>query len=306
MFYKEAELNPNPSVINSTFINLIKTAEGLEEVVDNTETYLRLKLREEGFFRKVLPPRLITPAELDRAVDHRSPMKIIDIEPDAPAAVTIDFRGGVPTKYVGADRYAVTFYTISSVEHQYREPELLTYKAPITAILKDILDKEIQAAEDRNFIKACDEAVQISGNIVNSENTVFIRDDFVDILDKMTEKKLVVDVVLMPLSMFYHILKWDFVELGSELLKEVVIDGYKYNTLLGKKFVTTNKYEIIGRKNAYAFTEPKFLGHAFLLDQDVKFQLITEYDLIKFKMWENIGAGIGNANAVVKLTLSEE
>lgn len=305
MIFKEAGVEVNPALVNSAFVNWIKTAEGLEEVVNEAETYIRLKLRESGFFRNILPPRIITPAELDRAVDHRSPIKIIDIEPDAPAAISIDFRGGTPTKYVHADRFAVSFYTISSVEHQYREPELLTYKAPITAILKEILDKEIQAEEDKNFILACQEAVNTSGNVYQSQNTLFTREDFVEVLSKLTEKRLVLDKMLMPLKMFYDILKWNFTDLGSELLKEVVIDGYRYQTLLGKKFVTTNKYWIVPPTEAWGFTEPKFLGVAFLLDQDVKFQLITEYDMIRFKMWENIGAGIGNANAVVKLELKK-
>lgn len=301
MLFKEAE--HNPYVINSSFVNLIKTAEGFDEVVESAESYLRLKLREDGFFRRILPPRLITPAELDRAETTLSPVIIEDKEPDAPAAVTIDFRGGVETRYVTASRYTVTFTTISSREQQYRELELITYKEPVTAILKHILEKEIQAEEDRNFIIASDKAVENSGNLVNGTNTIFTKEEFVSMLEKLTEKKLMLEVVLMPLKMFYHILKWDFSQLGSDLLKEVIIDGYKYNTILGKKFVTTNKYEIVKPNVAYGYTEPKFLGKAYLLDQDIKFQLKTEYDLIRFKMWENIGAAIGNANAVVKLEL---
>jgi len=292
--------------VNENFLNLVKTAEGVEEFKEETQNYLRLRLREEGFMRRILQPQVLSLAEIDRAVDHKSPIKIIDIEPNpqTPVAIPIDFRGGTEAQYVVGDRYAVTFYKIETKEFQYREGDLLTIRMPITQVLQEIMLKEIQWAEDYNFIKASDAAVNLTGQVVTSTNTILQKKDLVDLFSKMATKFLKPEVVLMPYAMYIQILAWDYSAYGSELLKEVTIDGYKYTTLLGKRFIVSIKSDILNDKVAYAYTEPKFLGHAFTLEEDVKFDMQKEYDLIRFKSWETIGAAIGNANAVAKLVLA--
>jgi hypothetical protein len=297
-------------IANEEFLNLIKTAEGTEELVEQTTNYLRLRLREEGFMRRILWPQVISAAELDRAVDHRSPIKIIDIEPNpkTPVAIPIDFRGSTETTYVVGDRYAITFYKIETKEQQFKEGELLTIKMPITQVLQEILLKEIQWAEDYNFVKASDAAAQVSGNNVtvtgNPANPVLDKAHLVKLMQQLATKSLKAETFLIPYSLFVTVLQWDYANLGSDLLKEVTIDGYKYTTLLGKKFIVTIKNDIVPGNVVYCYTEPKFLGHAFTLEEDVKFEIQKNYDLIKFKAWETIGAGIGNANAVAKLTIA--
>ena len=56
----------------------------LDAVVD----YTRYRMREEGFYRRILPPVQVSNDDLDQQVDTDKPVKIIEREPDSPAAIS--------------------------------------------------------------------------------------------------------------------------------------------------------------------------------------------------------------------------
>ncbi len=51
-----------------------------KERTDPFGDYLRAKIREQGFARKIMPPMYISNDELDRSVDTAMPIKIVDKE----------------------------------------------------------------------------------------------------------------------------------------------------------------------------------------------------------------------------------
>ena len=63
----------------------------------------------------------------------------------------------------------------------------------------------------------------------------------------------------------------------------------------------TVKTDIVPDGELYIFTSPEFLGRHYVLN-DVQVFFKQEGDEITFWCWEDIGMGIGNANAVSKMT----
>jgi len=293
--------------LNAAFVEMTKTAQEAETVREMTQTFLREKIREDSFFRMILPPRIVTRAECTRSVNHRSLVKIIDIEPDVPAAVPVDFRGNTEAVYVTGERYEVPFMEIMSREFQMKQYELLSYEMPITEILRENTEKEIAKAEDKGFMNAVEAALAVTGHVVTRTKEAGQTVDKKDLaaLFKIHDSvQLKTSIVLIPLPLYEDILAWDFSLLGNELIKEVTIGGYNYPTLMGRTVIVTNKLDIVSPNTIYGFTTQEYLGHSFLLEEDLVFDMVKEFDLYRFKAWELIGAGIGNVKAVSKLVLT--
>lgn len=76
---------------------------------DRINEWTRTKLREDGFFRKIMPPMAITNDELDRPVETNLPVKIVDKEPDSPAALSIPFTNLPMNKLIRGEEYLLVF-----------------------------------------------------------------------------------------------------------------------------------------------------------------------------------------------------
>ena len=58
--------------------------------------YIRVRMREGGFRRRIIPPVQITDDELDYQVDTDKPVKVIDKEPQSPGAIPVQFDAAYP------------------------------------------------------------------------------------------------------------------------------------------------------------------------------------------------------------------
>ena len=80
------------------------------------------------------------------------------------------------------------------------------------------------------------------------------------------------------------------------------LDGYKYNTLLGRRFIRTIKTDILRRGNIYGFAAPQFLGCFYVLN-NTKFYVDKVGNKITFWCWEDIGMAFLNLNSLIKMEL---
>ena len=84
---------------------------------------------------------------------------------------------------------------------------------------------------------------------------------------------------------------------------EITIDGYRYQSVLGYKLVTSIKNGVVPQGTIYGFAEPQFLGNFFMLNQ-TKFWIDKRANMISWQAWEDVGLGIGNINGACKIELS--
>jgi hypothetical protein len=128
------------------------------------------------------------------------------------------------------------------------------------------------------------------------------KNDFVKLRQMLAMRKLRLEVVLMNDVDFQDILQFTLEDLGDKLTSEIVVDGYKYSTILGNRFVRTIKNDVLRRGNIYAFTAPEFLGVFYILN-NTKFFVKKEWNKIEWGAWEDIGMSLINLNSLVKLEL---
>ena len=144
--------------INELFVQKLDSKEGLDKVASQGSAFIRNKLREVSFARKIINPVYVTQADCQRSVAHDGLVKIVDIEPDSNAMV-VNFRGKPDTNYIAGERFEVRFFGVSSEDFQKTEEELLAYEMPLTEVIEKNSVKDIQAVEDGQFMASVDTAV---------------------------------------------------------------------------------------------------------------------------------------------------
>lgn len=128
------------------------------------------------------------------------------------------------------------------------------------------------------------------------------RPDFVNLQKILIQKRLQPERILITESDWADILSWTTEDMGAKAQSETLVDGYKYNLLVGMKFIRTIKNNILREGNVYIFAAPEFFGYFYILNE-VKFYLDKIANRIMWQCWEDIGMGFGNIAGVAKLEL---
>ena len=127
--------------------------EMIKRAQDTVSEFTRVKMREDGFWRKILPPLGITNDELDRQVDTDKPVRVVDKEPDSPAAASIPF-GTLPfNEYIQGPRYRVMFDRVVTPRFTKDVDELRTWDMDIRDVLTDNAIKDMLSMEERALIR---------------------------------------------------------------------------------------------------------------------------------------------------------
>jgi len=323
-------------MLNDLFSQKLDTAEGKEKLAEYGGTYVRDRLREVAYSRKIVPPQMVTRADCQRSVNHDTLVKIVDVEPKS-RAMAINFRGQPTARFIQAPRAEVAFFTISSEKFEKTEQELLAYEMPITKVIEDNSVKDIQEIEDREFtihIEAAVQALQaeanggsvtslnasgiVAGSVVEfsvrkgelarasatNDGTVLPvqRPDFVNLFKMLDGNRLRAEMVLITEVDWDDILQWTVEDFGDKVQSETTVDGYKYNMLLGRAYTRTIKTDILRPGNVYCFTKPDFFGKFYILN-NTKFYIDKIANLITWQSWEDIAMSVINIASVRKLEL---
>lgn len=95
---------------------------------------------------------------------------------------------------------------------------------------------------------------------------------------------------------------WSQSDVGDKIAGETTVGGFKYQTLVGRKYFRTLKTDILRPGNVYAFAEEEYLGGSMVLNK-LQFYTDKKDDLFSFMAAEDIAFYIGNVYGVRKLEL---
>lgn len=323
-------------VLNDLFFEKVGTAEGKEKIAEFGGTYIRDRLREVSFARKILPPQPVQRTECQRSVNHDTLVKIVDIEPNS-KAVALTFRGQPTARFIRAPRFEIPFFTISSEKFEKTEQELLAYEMPVTKIIEENSVKDIQEIEDRMFLVFLEAAVQayqldannnvatafnatgvnagsvVGASTVKGEGALsagandfvvypLLKPDFIKIKQLLHRRKLRAERIVVTEPDYDNISAWTIQDVGMTIAGETAVEGWKASTVVGLKIIRTIKTDLLREGNLYCFTAPEFFGRFYVLNQ-TKFYIDKIANLITWQSWEDIAMGIGNIASVVKLEL---
>lgn len=319
----------NVQFLNNAFID--KLDQGLtKEAGAAMSTFVRQKLREDGFARKIFTPMMVTASDLDRGLDDQ-PRVIIEKEPDSVAA-TLPLSGKDEIRYFKGSRYEVGFYKIESKEFIKSKFELATYKTDIRHILQENSVKDLQKEEDSNLLTglggvfAMRQSAAVSDDRdfpLEAQNAKYLTElslTGLTVVDKLMQMvQFLVDdfqkpgKLLLSHQLYLAVLREPATQLGdthaTNAFKTGAIDSF-----YGFEFVTSNKSDLLStdfidsgvpstvRANkgniAIAFAPEAYLGQFYSLQEPTVF-LKSEADMISFKTYEAIGIGLGNTKAFI-------
>jgi len=305
------------SQVNQAFIDLLSDPTMLKEAQERGAEYLKLQIYEDSFMERIWPARPISPAQCDRDVNSPNYRVVIDKEFRNVNATTFTLRGRPDFSYVEADRYAVEFFKIQSEEYEITEGELRGMRMPIQNLIRHHVAYHIRKKMDEIFLGLCDNAIADTGQEVTAGpgETILTPQLCVQLFNQIDNSGsrggaedlyLESKTLLMTRSMYNYINTWIQTEstgsvhngIGTDFWK----DGYKYDTLFGRRVVLTTKNDLLPENVIYAFADPEYLGHHFTFNDD-RFAIEKQWDRMKWKGWRTFGAAIGNNFAVAKLTL---
>src|SRR4051812_27124188 len=144
----------------------------IKMAADAVTAFTRTKMREDGFFRRVMPMVPVQNDQLTRQVEDEKPMVVVDKEPDSPAAITIGFATLPQNLYIRADRYPVKFARIATSKFTKDVDDLRTWIMDVRMVISDNSIKDMLAEEDGRWINACNAAVCGKGLTVATSGVV--------------------------------------------------------------------------------------------------------------------------------------
>lgn len=282
----------------------------IKEAEDAVNDFTRVKMREDGFYRRIMPPIPITNDELDRQVDTDKPVKIVDKEPDSPAAISIGFATLPTNLYIRGPRYRVMFDRIATPRFTKDVDELRTWIMDIRQVLSDNAIKDMLAEEDGKFLRAVNTAIVGPGLVVPTSGTVqydviaggITRDTLWDSMKVMpnTPSNLEVHVVLVNNITIKEIGKFTHNEMGGSLSEDIMKKGFSEQEFMGVKWVVTIKKGLVATNTMYQFADPKFIGKSYILE-DTTMYIRREAYMLEFFAYETLGGSIGHTSGLARI-----
>ena len=281
-----------------------------KQAVDAVNDFTRTKMREDGFYRRIMPPIPLSNDDLDRQVDTDKPVKIVDKEPDSPAAISIPFATLPTNLYIRGDRYRVTFDRIVTPKFTKDVDELRTWHMDIRQILSDNAIKDMLAEEDGKFISAVNTAlvgaettVPTSGVIQYKELSGGVtRSNLWDSFKIMpgTPSNLEVHSVLLNNITIKEVAKLNRNDMGGDLSEEIMRNGWTYSEFMGVQWIITIKKGLVPTGTMYHFADPKFIGKSYLIE-DTTMYIRREAYFIEFFAYETLGGTIGHTSGLARV-----
>lgn len=299
----------NAVLYNTAFIQQLNTKDGLDKLAGVATDFCRVKIREGSFTRKIIPPKQITSADLDQAVDSDSPMRIIHKD-KVSEAYPVTFREQSEQRYYMGSKFQVFYANIMSEEFTKTTEELQTYRVPIKQIIQENYLKDIQRTEDSMFINTVDSILkkketEKTGSAVYKAAGPFTPAILAEGLKLLVKREVPIGTILINEEDWMDLLKLQQSSVGSAIMEDIVHEGYSYTKLLGHNFVRTIKGDIVKPGHIYLFSTPEFLG-VFDILEDVKAFMETRGNKFSFHLWETIGIAIGNDNGLAKIELTAD
>jgi hypothetical protein len=292
-------------VVNSAFIHKLESGQ-VKEAQEAGSAFIRQKLYEEGILRRLFEPRTLTADDLDPEEENDKPSILCEIEPDAPSATFVPFKGTGDRKYFNGKRFRTYFGKVEANRMSKSKFELMTIRMDIMSWLKENQVKQIQQEEDSQFMGTLTDILGAASatQTVTAAGTDTFKDSFVLGLKGMTGLRLPMGKVLMHKNTYLDSTKLKTEDIGFNPQEKRFRDGVDgEDSFMGYPVVTTIKDDLVAEGEMYFFAPEDYFLKFYLL-QDATLFLKTEADMIEFFTYEAPGVGIGNTKGVFKVTLA--
>ncbi len=280
-FFKKASKDP------------IKTAE-------ESNAFIRSKMRQASFARELMPPRLLGDDELDKDEHSDLPRKIVQLEPDS-TATFVPFKGTARRTWFKGQKGVIYFSKIES-EHQMKSKfELMTYDTDIRQIIADNLVLDMSDQEDERLYETMDAIVSYFPDQVLNPAGGLNSNNVVEGFKNLVSRKIPIGKILCTEELYMDALKLPATSIGDAVAGRHFDEGLKKeSSLWGYPVVTTIKNDIVPNNEMWIVGPERYLGKFFLI-QDATLYLEQRADILEFWSYSVPGIGILNTRSITKV-----
>jgi hypothetical protein len=298
--------------INRTYVETLLSGK-IEKVAAAETKYTRLRMADMVITRKIYSPETISQSDLDREVDSQVPSVVVDLEPDAPAAISAPLMSTPVRWFLKGKRYRVYVTHVHSSEMQYDVNQILTWEAPVQKIISDRFVEELGTKEDAAFFAmvktalggAANTVVPFTGVVQWKEFSGGVTRKNVQRAKVITQgtpyfiepSKAVVNVITMA-----EIYGWHRDEAGGNYSMDLMKGDHEALDIAGLKWIVTRKWQshFVPNNTIYFFATPEYTGK-FFMTQDAKTVVTNDHEpLVLFRAYETIGFVLGNVASVAR------
>lgn len=296
-------------MLNEALFEQLATPGMEKNAAETVSEFTRTRVREDGFYRRVIPAQPVGNGDLDRQVDTDKPVIVVDKEPGSPAAISVPFATLPISVYIRGPRYRVMFDRIVTPRFVKDIDELRSWKMDIRQVLSDNSVKDMLAEEDSKFLTAVNTAlvgpdlpVPTSG-VVQWE-TIFggitkssLQEAF-KIMPK-TPSHFEVNTVLVNNVTVREIMKWGYDEWGGDKGQDLALNGWTLNRFMNADWIVTIKRDLVPDDSIYMFADPRAIGKSFVLE-DTTMHIKREAFMIEWFNYETLGGSIGHTGGLAR------
>ena len=282
-----------------------------------TTDYLRIRLREDGLFRKIITPKPVNESDLDRQVSDDYPCTIMDIEGQSAGAITVPFGALPESAPVKANRFMVVYQKLTSARYEMDTVRMMTWNMDLRdmfydLMLKDIMDDEKLFSVVYSIVGK--DAATDKGKYYEETEArrwmdcgAFSRDAFAYFNQALRSNNcnLIPGIYVMNAITAQKFIGMNRNEAGGDFAQQSLFGTVNIDTISnGTKLVTTTKKNLVPNNDVFQFAPEEFLGVFFILKDVTMVTDLKEDSLLNFSAYEYVGATIENIAAVARGTFA--
>ena len=292
-------------------------ADGMTKVAALTEDYLRDRIRETSVLNRVIPPVVLTEAQIERNTLNDFPLKRVELEPDS-KAFTLGFRGKGSAQFFEGRKYEVYFTKIETEHFKKTREELMTMRYPVMDVVNNNFVLDMQEQLDGLFRARLDASVTAATAITNAytyaatiTSAADVANNFKDAViagvQAVVGKRRRVARLIMTESTWMNLARLTPDKLGFDAVQRIAFGGTApEKSFLGYEVITTinsvGAGSVWANNRIYCVAEPGFLGSNFILG-DVQQEMKREGNMLEWYSWADQGTEIGNIFSTSVITL---
>jgi hypothetical protein len=188
--------------------------------------------------------------------------------------------------------------------------ELRTYVMDIRQVLSDNAIKDMLAEEDSKFIQSInavmlgpDVPVPYNGNVKQWETIDggITRETILDAFKIMPRgpSHLEVHTCLINNVTIKEIMKWGRDEMGGDFSQDIIKNGWVEANFMGVRWIITIKRDLVPDDSMFMFSDPKFIGKSYLLE-DTTMYIKREAYMLEFFAYQTLGGSIGHSGGLAR------
>lgn len=229
--------------------------------------------RQDGVFRKFMPPKAVTESDFAEEIDGRDPVIFREIQPRSAGAISVNFDTGTISTGMYANKYKIYLHRGWTPKYRIDRAYLVSYKNDLLGCMKDLSLQDLLGLEDVEGMSMLNANIGTKG-VVNEDIGI---KQYIDVGPTVDVESVAYAVKGLTMSSDLHSparalvnrgFWYDIIgafradHAGDNLAEKAILGNMsaQEESLLGIRWVTVLDPKLVANKAVYIAAEDKYCG----------------------------------------------